>query len=62
MSRILAFLMVIISGWMIAGCGNADYTRNKDGLIYRIVHSGKGDLIKHRTYLKVHQEVRMDDT
>jgi hypothetical protein len=47
---------------IFSGCGNADYMRTNDGLYYRIIKSGKGDLIKPRTYLKIHQRAEMGDT
>lgn len=57
------FLLLAVSGAiMLGGCGNADYQRNEDGLMYRIIRSGKGDLIKPGTYLKVDQSAELGDT
>jgi FKBP-type peptidyl-prolyl cis-trans isomerase len=56
------FLCVLMVAIIFSGCGNADYQRTNDGLYYRIIKSGKGDLIKPRTYLKIHQSAEMGDT
>jgi FKBP-type peptidyl-prolyl cis-trans isomerase len=53
-------LFIAISA--LIGCGNADYKRNSDGLIYRIIRSGEGELVKPKTFLKVHQSAGMADT
>lgn len=56
------FFMAIIAAGMLSGCGNADYQRNEDGLLYRIIRTGKGDFLKPRTYLKIDQSAEMGDT
>lgn len=62
MQRLLFLPGLFVLLVALTGCGNADYTRNNDGLIYRIISSGKGELVKPKTYLKVHQSAGMGDT
>lgn len=56
------FLWAFVLGIIFSGCGNADYERTDDGVFYRIIKTGKGDLIKPRTYLKINQSAEMGDT
>lgn len=44
------------------GCENADYIRNNDGLIYRIIRTGEGEKITPKTYLKIHQSLEVGDS
>ena len=53
---------VIFLTILIQSCGNADYQRKRDGLIYRIISTGKGDVIQPRTYVKLHQKVVVGDS
>lgn len=36
-----------------AGCGSADFKKNKEGLVYKIISNGKGEVIKPGTLLKL---------
>jgi FKBP-type peptidyl-prolyl cis-trans isomerase len=62
MKRNLNFLFSLPLLILLVGCGNADYERNQDGLIYKIHKVGKGEKIKPKSFLKVHQKAYMDDT
>lgn len=63
MNKILQSVFILFSLLTIlTSCGNSDYIRNEDGLIYRIIKTGNGDLIKPGTFLEVHQTIEMDDT
>jgi FKBP-type peptidyl-prolyl cis-trans isomerase FkpA len=53
-------LLILLAG--IFGCGNADYVRNSDGLIFRVIPTGKGDLIKPKYFLKIHQSMEVGDS
>lgn len=55
-------LPVIFLPIIIQSCGNADYRRKKDGLVYRIISTGKGDVIKTGIYVKLHQKVLVGDS
>ena len=55
----LGFVLVMA---MAIGCGNADYSKTKEGMVYRIIKSGKGENIKPRTFLKVHQAAFLKDS
>ncbi len=55
-------VMAMMVSAIFTGCGNADYERSGDGLYYRIIPLGKGERIKPRTYLKIHQSAEMGDT
>ncbi|MCU0375654.1 MAG: FKBP-type peptidyl-prolyl cis-trans isomerase [Chitinophagaceae bacterium] len=59
LKSIVAFIVVIA---LIAGCGNADYSKTKEGMVYRIIRSGTRANIKPRTYLKVHQAAYLKDS
>ncbi len=56
---ILPVIALII---LLQSCGNADYQRKKDGLIYRIIKTGKGEVIKPRTFIKLYQRVEVGDS
>ncbi len=62
MKNILFAFFAFSLASLLVSCGNAGYERNADGLIYRVYHTGKGDLIKPKTYLKIHQEATMGDS
>ncbi len=61
-------LKTIQIGWafillgLLAGCGNAGYQKNRDGLVYIIFRTGKGEKLKKKTWLKIHQKVEIGDT
>jgi FKBP-type peptidyl-prolyl cis-trans isomerase len=55
-------LPIIFLVILLQSCGNSDYQRKKDGLIYRIIATGKGDVTKPRTYVKLHQKVVVGDS
>lgn len=55
-------LPVIFLIILLQSCGNSDYQRKKDGLIYRIISTGKGEVTKPRTYVKLHQRVEIGDS
>lgn len=59
LKSIVAFFMLLA---LIAGCGNADYSKTREGMVYRIIKSGTGANIKPRTYLKVHQAAYLKDS
>ncbi|CAN5583836.1 hypothetical protein BH10BAC3_BH10BAC3_20340 [soil metagenome] len=46
-------LLLASAGILAAGCGSADFKKNKDGLVYKIISSGKGDQIKPGQLLKL---------
>lgn len=62
MQRSLFLPGLIFALMALIGCGNADYIRNNDGLIYRIIKTGKGEFVQPKTYLKVHQSAGTNDT
>lgn len=49
-----AIVLAFVMGGLVAGCGNYDYKKTKDGLMYKIVQNGKGETIKPGQYLKVY--------
>lgn len=55
-------LPVLVLLILLQSCGNSDYQRKKDGLIYRIILSGQGEVLKPGTYVKLHQTVEVDDS
>ena len=56
------FVVAIIASCFLAACGNSDYQKTSDGLLYRIV-SGKGDsTIKPGQYLKVYLSSSINDS
>lgn len=56
--------VVLATGWalMVMGCGNYDYSRNSDGLIYKIHSNGKGEKVTIKSYLKIHQSGSLNDS
>lgn len=61
-SNRIAFLFLSVLTIFWGACGNADYSRTKDGLIYKIHSSGKGDPITLKSYLKIHQSGSINDS
>jgi FKBP-type peptidyl-prolyl cis-trans isomerase len=59
LKSIVVFFLLLA---FIVGCGNADYSKTKDGMVYRIIKSGTGAYIKPRTYLKIHQAAYLRDS
>lgn len=60
-NKIRNFLFLVLATAFL-GCENADYIRNRDGLIYRIIKTGDGELITPKTYLKIHQSLEVGDS
>ena len=46
-------LLFASAGILAAGCGNADFKKTKDGLVYKIISDGKGAQIKAGQLLKL---------
>jgi FKBP-type peptidyl-prolyl cis-trans isomerase len=60
--RIHSLIVGVLGLFLVAGCGNADYSRTQDGLIYKIFKTGDGPLIKPKTYLKLNQSASIRDS
>lgn len=45
----------------LAGCGHSDYKKTSTGMVYDIISDGKGDLIKHGEFLKVHYKFMLNN-
>jgi FKBP-type peptidyl-prolyl cis-trans isomerase FkpA len=56
-------VLAIIASCFLAACGNSDYQKTSDGLLYKIVEDGKGDsTIKPGQYLKVYLSSSINDS
>jgi FKBP-type peptidyl-prolyl cis-trans isomerase FkpA len=62
MEKIIQRIFFLVLTTACIGCENADYIRNEDGLIYRIINAGEGEKITHKTYLKIHQSMEVGDS
>lgn len=60
--RVHTLGMGMMGLFLMAGCGNADYSRTQDGLVYKIFKTGDGPLIKAKTYLKINQSATVGDS
>lgn len=58
-SRLIGFVVLAIC---LAGCGNADFQKTKDGMVYTIFNKGKGEVIKPGTFLKIHYDAVVGDS
>ena len=55
-------LLVSSAGILAAGCGSADFKKNKDGLVYKIISEGKGEQIKPGQFLKLNFSSQIGDS
>src|SRR5687767_4419839 len=55
-------LLVASAGLLAAGCGSADFKKNKEGLVYKIISDGKGEQIKPGQLLKLNFSSQIGDS
>ena len=55
-------LLLASAGILAAGCGSADFKKNKDGLVYKIISNGKGEQIKPGQLLKLNFSSQIGDS
>jgi FKBP-type peptidyl-prolyl cis-trans isomerase FkpA len=55
-------LLIASAGLLAAGCGSADFKKNKEGLVYKIISDGKGEQIKPGQLLKLNFSSQIGDS
>lgn len=61
MHRVLLGALLFANVFLL-GCGNYDYQKTKQNLVYKIFREGKGDQIVPGTFLKIHFDAVVDDS
>lgn len=55
-------LLLASAGLLAAGCGSADFKKNKDGLVYKIISNGKGEQVKPGQFVKLNFSNQLGDS
>jgi FKBP-type peptidyl-prolyl cis-trans isomerase len=62
MKKIKSIVLICAGLSVLAACNNQGLKKTKSGLLYKIISSGKGDLVKKGEYLKLDFQQKVRDT